>query len=88
MHVITAELCGDRILSEYIHIFITSCQSATLLVIIWNGVRQSIGERESKKFVEGLNSKVKSLYKRFGKEVQFKKYLHGLSDAGTRLLFK
>ena len=24
----------------------------------------------------------------FGKEVQFKKYLHGVNDAGTRLLFK
>ena len=34
----------------------------------------------------GLNSKVKlALYKTFGK---FKKYLHGLSDAGTRLLFR
>ena len=30
----------------------------------------------------------KTLYKCFGREVQFKKYLHGLSDAGTRLLFK
>ena len=29
-----------------------------------------------------------TLYKCFGREVQFKKYLHGLSDAGTRLLFK
>ena len=37
-----------------------------------------------KKFVEGLNSKVLTLYKSFGEEVQFKKYLHGLSDAGTR----
>ena len=46
-------------------------------------VEESIGERESKKFV-GLNSKFKlTLYKRFGKEVQFKKYLHCLSDAGT-----
>ena len=41
-------------------------------------VEESIGERESKKFVEGLNSK------HSGKEVQFKKYLRGLSDAGTR----
>ena len=49
-------------------------------------VEESIGERERKKFVEGLNSKVK--IKCFGKEVQFKKYLYGLSDAGTRLLFK
>ena len=35
---------------------------------------KSIGERERNKFVEGLNSKVKlTLYKSFGKEVQFKK---------------
>ena len=52
-------------------------------------VEESIGEREREKFVEGLNSKVKlTLYRCFGREVQFKKYLHGLSDAGTRLLFK
>ena len=39
--------------------------------------------------VEVLNSKVKlQLYKSFGKEVDFKTYLHGVSDAGTRLLFK
>ena len=43
-------------------------------------VEESIGERD---FVEGLKL---TLYKRFGKELQFKKYLHGLSDAGTRLL--
>ena len=52
-------------------------------------VEESIGEREREKFVKGLNSKVKlTLYKCFWREVQFKKYLHGLSDAGTRLLFK
>ena len=52
-------------------------------------VEESIGEREREKFVEGLSSKVKlTLYKCFGREVQFKKYLHDLSDAGTRLLFK
>ena len=52
-------------------------------------VEESIGEREREKFVEGLNSKVQlTLYKCSGREVQFKKYLHGLSDAGTRLLFK
>ena len=28
------------------------------------------------------------LYKAFSKEVEFKRYLHGVSDAGTRLLFK
>ena len=39
--------------------------------------------------MEGLNSKVKlELYKTFGKEVEFKRYLHGVSDAGIRLLFK
>ena len=45
-------------------------------------VEESIGEREREKFVEGLNSKV--IYKCFGREVQFKKYLHGLSDAIVR----
>ena len=39
--------------------------------------------------MDGLNSKVKlGLYKAFGKEVVFKRYLRGVSDAGTRLLFK
>ena len=28
------------------------------------------------------------MYKRFGKEVEFKRYLHGVGDAETRLLFK
>ena len=28
------------------------------------------------------------IYKRFGKSVEFKKYLHGVCDAGSRLLFK
>ena len=27
-------------------------------------------------------------YKQFGKSVEFKKYLHGVCDAGNRLLFK
>ena len=40
-------------------------------------------ERESGKFDEGLNSKVKlSLYRTFGKIVEFKKYLRGVGDAG------
>ena len=48
-----------------------------------------ISERESRKFEEGLNTKVKlDMYKRFGKSVDFKKYLHGICDAGSRLLFK
>ena len=41
---------------------------------------------ESVVICQVCNSKVKlTLYKCFGREVQ---YLHGLSDAGTRLLFK
>ena len=50
---------------------------------------EGIDERESSKLGEGLNSKVKlSLYRTFGKIVEFKKYLRGVGDAGTRLLFK
>ena len=42
-----------------------------------------------KRFEEGLNTKVKlDIYKRFGKSVDFKKYLHGVCDGGSRLLFK
>ena len=37
----------------------------------------------------GLNSKIKlSLYKTFNKVVGFKDYLHGVSDAASRLMFK
>ena len=37
---------------------------------------ESISERESKRFEEGLNTKVKlTLYKTFGKAIEFKKYL-------------
>ena len=39
------------------------------------------------RFVEVRKVKLQ-LYKSFGKEVDFKTYLHGGSDAGTRLLFK
>ena len=50
---------------------------------------EGMDERECSKFEEGLNSKVKlSLYRTLGKVVEFKKYLHGFGDAGTRLLFK
>ena len=42
-------------------------------------VEECISERESRKFEEGLNTKVKlDMYKRFGKSVEFKKYLHGI----------
>ena len=51
--------------------------------------RESISERESKTLEEGLNTKVKlTLYKTFGTTIEFKKYLHGVADAGSRLLFK
>ena len=34
------------------------------------------------------NTKVKlDIYKLFSKSVEFKKYLHGLCDAGSKLLF-
>ena len=51
-------------------------------------VGDSINKREIRKFEERLNSKVKLLlYKTLNKEVEFKNYLHGKSDAGSRLMF-
>ena len=62
-----------------------SCSLKSFLGVAGEG----IDERESSKFEEDLNSKVKlSLYRTFGKIVEFKKYLRGVGDAGTRLLFK
>ena len=62
-----------------------SCSLKSFLGVAGEG----IDERESGKFEEGINSKVKlSLYRTFGKIVEFKKYLRGVGDAGTRLLFK
>ena len=29
---------------------------------------------------------IKAMYKKFGERVEFKKYLHGVSDAGTPLI--
>ena len=41
-------------------------------------VEECISERESRRFEDGLNTKVKlDIYKRIGKSVEFKKYLHG-----------
>ena len=52
-------------------------------------VEECISERERRRFEEGINTNVKlDIYKRFGKSVEFKKYLHGGSDARSRLLFK
>ena len=47
-------------------------------------VEECISERESRKFEEGLNTKVKlDMYKHFGKSVEFKKYLHGICNTGS-----
>ena len=52
-------------------------------------VEECISERKSRKFEDELNSRVKlDMYKLFGKSVEFKKYLHGICDAGSRLLFR
>ena len=54
-----------------------------------SNINEYVTTRESNEYVDGLSSKLKlELYKTFGKEVEFKRYLHGISDAGTRLLFK
>ena len=47
-------------------------------------VEECISERESRKFEEGLSTKVKlGMYKCFCKSVEFKKYLHGICDSGS-----
>ena len=46
-------------------------------------IDECISERECRKFGGNL-----ATYKKFGMRVEFKKYLRGVSDAGTRLLFK
>ena len=52
-------------------------------------VDESIKESNSCQFLKGLNNKTKlTIYKTFGGEVKFKRYLNGVGDAGTRLLFK
>ena len=46
-------------------------------------IEESISKREGKQF----DSKVKlDMYKNFGKELELKRYLHGVGDTGTRLL--
>ena len=50
---------------------------------------ECISERESRRFEEGIKTKVKlDIYEWFGKSVEFKKYLHEVCDAGSRLLSK
>ena len=52
-------------------------------------VDEALRCREYRDFNDGLNSKVKlSLYMSFCKEIEFKNYLQGVGDPGTRLLFK
>ena len=46
-------------------------------------IDECISERECRKFEEGLVNM--AMYKKFGKKVEFKKYLHGVSDAGISL---
>ena len=40
-----------------------------------------------KQKVGGLKRDLIRYFKRFGKSVEFNKYLHGVCDAGSRLLF-
>ena len=50
---------------------------------------ESIKESNRCQFLKGLNNKTKlTIYKTFGGEVKFKRYLNGVGDAGTCLLFK
>ena len=52
-------------------------------------VGDCVADRETRKFEEGLNSTVKlSFCMTFNKVVEFKEYLHGVSDAASRLMFK
>ena len=52
-------------------------------------VDEGVSERESKAFWKGVDIKTKlHMYRRFVKQSEFKKYLHGFCDAGTRRLFK
>ena len=53
------------------------------IVSFMASLEECISERESRKFEEGLNTKVKlGMYERFGKSVEFKIYLHGICDLG------
>ena len=81
---VVSECCCKEVYYRYPIIIITFPYSSFMA-----SVEECITERESRKFEEGLNTKVKlGMYKRFGKSVEFKKYLHGICDTGSRLLFK
>ena len=63
-------------------------EDSSLVSFMWC-VEEYISERECRKFEEGLNNKDNlAMYKTFSKNVEFKNYLHGVSEAGTRLLLK
>ena len=52
-------------------------------------IEDNVREREAEEFGKGLDSKVKlDLYRRFGGNREFKKYLHGRGDEGGRLSLK
>ena len=52
-------------------------------------IEDDLREREAEELGKGLDSKVKlDIYRRLGGKREFKKYLHGRSDEGARLLFK
>ena len=51
-------------------------------------VDESIKGSNRCQFLKGLNKTKLTIYKTFGGEVKFKRYLNGVGDAGTRLLFK
>ena len=52
-------------------------------------VDESIKESNRCQFLKGLNNKTKlTIYKTFRGEVKIKRYLNGVSDTRTRLLFK
>ena len=52
-------------------------------------VEESASEKECNLYAKGLRSKVKlSLYRTLSKKVGFKKYMHGMSDAESKLLIR
>ena len=64
-----------------------TCPSLPPVLLFFNLTHTAgdcVADRENRKFEEGLNSKVKlSVYKTFVVE-----YLHGVSDAASKLMFK
>ena len=66
-----------------------TCMRETVLKSLTACIEDDLREREAEEFRKGLDSKVKlDLYRRFRGKREFKKYLHGRSDEGARLLFK